>query len=48
MEKPMSANMPVSVFVQGTRYWMNSCASLDLDILPSGTDVGVPLHDLLE
>jgi hypothetical protein len=27
---------------------MNYCASLDLDILPSGTDVGVPLHDLLE
>jgi hypothetical protein len=27
---------------------MNSCASLDLDIPPSVTDVGVPLYDLLE
>jgi hypothetical protein len=49
MEKPVSANMPASVFVQGgTRYWMNSCASLDLEIPTSGTDVGVPLHDLQE
>jgi hypothetical protein len=49
MEKPVSANMPASVFVQGgTRYWMNSCAPLDLEIPPSGTDVGVPLNDLLE
>jgi hypothetical protein len=49
MEKPVSANMPASVFIQGgTRYWMNSCASLDLEIPPSVTDVGVPLHDLLE
>jgi hypothetical protein len=47
MEKPVSANMPASVFLQGgTRYWMISCASLDLEILPSVTDVGVPLHDL--
>jgi hypothetical protein len=49
MEKPVSANMPASVCVQGgTRYWMNSCAPLDLEIPPSGTDVGVALHDLLE
>jgi hypothetical protein len=49
MEKPVSANMPASVFVQGgPRFWMNSCASLDLEILPSVTDVGVPLHALLE
>jgi hypothetical protein len=49
MEKPVSANMPASVFDQGgTRYWMNSCVSLDLEILPSGTDVGMPLHDILE
>jgi hypothetical protein len=27
---------------------MNSCAPLDLEIPPSGTDVGVPLNDLLE
>ena len=49
MEKPVSANMPASVFVQGgVRYWMNSCAPLDLEIPPSGTDVGIPLNDLLE
>jgi hypothetical protein len=49
MEKPVSANMPASVFVQGgTRYWMNSCAPLDLEIPPSGTDVGIPLNELLE
>jgi hypothetical protein len=50
MEKPVSAsNMPASVFVQGgMRYWMNSCEPLDLQIPPSGIDVGVPLHDLLK
>jgi hypothetical protein len=46
MEKPVRTNMPASVFVQGgIRYWMNSCASLVLEIPPSVTDVGVPLHD---
>jgi hypothetical protein len=39
MEKPVSANMPESVFVQGgTRYWMNSSAPPDLEIPPSGMD----------
>jgi hypothetical protein len=32
MEKLVSANMPASVFVWGTRYWMNSCAPLDLEL----------------
>jgi hypothetical protein len=49
MEKPVSANMPASVFVQGPRYdWMNSCAPLDLVIPTPITDhVSMPLHDLL-
>jgi ketosteroid isomerase-like protein len=27
---------------------MNSCAPLDLEIPPSGMEIGVPLNDLLE
>jgi hypothetical protein len=47
MKKPVSANMPALVFPQGTRYWMNSCVPLSLDILPSVSEIGTPLQTLI-